>query len=191
MTMRLALSLLWSWHGSAVIVGQQPSDVQFEMEPEVSMQALQRFAITAVFTLTCFTVPVQAADRLVTKETEKAPAAVRGSTVKAVKQDASGATRRLDEKVKNLEQRYSTERDLLIVKVKDLLRRQKDSTKEEQENVRQQYRKVIDQIKELRKEQLDELRQQHPEHQQLIDAAREATKEEVKEKVRERRGHGE
>lgn len=155
------------------------------------MQALQRFAITAVFTLTCFTVPVQAADRLVQKETEKAPTAVRGTTDKTVKQDTSRAPRRLDEKVKSLEQRYSTERDLLILKVKDLLRRQKEGSKEEQESVRQQYRKVIDQIKELRKEQLDELRQQHPEHQQLIDATREATKEEVKEKVRERRGHGE
>lgn len=155
------------------------------------MQALQRFAITAVFTLTCFTVPVQAADRLVSKEVEKAPSAVRGAAAKAAKQDASGDTRRLDEKVKTLEQRYSTERDQLLGKVRELIRRQKEGSKEEQESVRQQYRKVIDQIKELRKEQIEELRQQHPEHQQLIDAAREATKEEVKEKVRERRGHGE
>ena len=40
------------------------------------------------------------------------------------------------------------------------------------------------------KEQIEELRRDHPEHKQLIDAAREATKEELKEKVRERRGHG-
>lgn len=164
------------------------------MESEVSMQALQRFAITAVFTLTCFTVPVQAADGLVQKEVEKAPSAVRGTAPKpatSTKQERPGAVRRLDEKVRALEQRYRSERDVLVMKVNDLLRRQKEGSKEEQENVRQQYRKVIDQIKELKKEQLEELRQQHPEHQPLIEAAREATKEELREKVRERRGHGE
>lgn len=159
------------------------------------MQALQRFAITAVFTLTCFTVPVQAqaAERLGREESEKVQPATKGVLGSSGSKDVLKSGRDLEQKVRQLEQRYSSERDVLLSKVKELVKRQRDGSKEEQEKVRQQVRKLSDQyleIKELRKEQIEELKREHPEHRQLIEAAREATKEEFKEKVRERRGHG-
>ena len=157
------------------------------MELEHRMRALHKFAVTAVFTLTCFVVPVRAADRAVAKELEKAPtAAVQGPAEKAVKKDAGRSPRRLDERVKALEQRYNAERALLARKVKEMLQRQQQGSKEDPESVRQQYRKIGQQLKELQKEQAEAVRREHLEHQPLIDA----TKEEVKEKVRERRGHG-
>ncbi|HNC98958.1 MAG TPA: hypothetical protein PKW90_22680, partial [Myxococcota bacterium] len=127
----------------------------------------------------------QAADQVVPKESVKASSGEQAATGKPIKKESGRSLPQVSERVKALEQRYKAEQAQLRKKLEALQRKQQGS-KDDPESIRQQHRKLDEQLSELRIQRGEEMRQQHLEHQQLIDAAR----EDVKAKVRERRGHG-
>ncbi len=148
---------------------------------------LTRFAVSAVFTFTCFTVPIVragAAELGPRGKDDLTPAAA-----KTVKPEWSVGV--VAEQVRALQVQFEKERDALLAKYKELVKAAKDGSKEELEKVRAQFKTqredMVAKQKELRDElkaQVERFRKEHPEHQQLIDAAKEAAKE----KIRTRRG---
>lgn len=153
------------------------------------MGKLTRFAVSAVFTFTCFTVPIMSATAGVGNG--RGSDDVTPATEKASRAEwSSGA---VAEQVKALKVQFDKERDALLAKYKDLVKAAKDGSKEELEKIRGQFKtqreELVTKQKELRDElkaQVEQFRKEHPDHQQVIDAAKEAAKE----KIRNRRGSG-
>lgn len=151
------------------------------------MTMLTRFAVSAVFTFTCFTVPIVRAAGA--EEARRSKDDLTPAAAKTVKPEWSAGI--VADQVKALQAQFEKERDALLAKYKDLVKAAKDGSREELEKVRAQFKaqreELIAKQRELRDElkaQVERFRKEHPEHQQLIDAAKEAAKE----KVRTRRG---
>lgn len=99
----------------------------------------------------------------------------------------------LASQVQALREQFQKEHKDLLKAYQEMHRQAKEVGKEERDKVREQFKVRRDEMllrqKELREElkrRFQEFRAQHPEHKELIDAAKERTKE----VVRERRGHG-
>lgn len=223
-----------------VLAARLRGNVQTPNEP--SRQSLQRFAVTAVFTLTCFAVPVVTLGAIggasIKDDVGTAPGIGQQPTVPsvpykdgaeagagagnvgvgggvgagAVEAPATGGTggpgvgaeppkgkpewvtgAAAAEKIRELQEQFKREQRELMQKYSEMLRSSKDAKKEERERFREQLnqfrQELINRQKELRDEirrRYEEFKHEHPEHQELIDAA----KERAKEKIRERRGHG-
>ncbi len=177
-----------------------------EAEEGTNMQTFQRIAITAAFTLTCFTVPVLKASAGETP----ANAASSGEDVSTI-QRPSGTTGEITGKVdvgslpdwtkgaladqlKALQDQFKKEQKDLIARYQELLKKAKDQSQEERAKVRDLFKTereaLIEAQKELRdqvKATFEEFRNEHSEHKELIDAA----KEKAKERIKQRRGQGE
>jgi hypothetical protein len=99
----------------------------------------------------------------------------------------------LASQVQALREQFKKEHQDLLKAYKEMHRQAKEVGKEERDKVKEQFKvqrdEMITRQKELREElkrRFQEFRAEHPEHMELIDAA----KERAKEAVRERRGHG-
>lgn len=159
---------------------------------------LQKCAITAVFTLTCFTVPVMRASGAAAE----VPSAGQGAANSG--QAAGGKPAEVPvvgkpewtkgamaEQVKALQAQFKLQQKELLQKYQELLKGARDASREEREKLRLELRdelktkleELISKQKELR----TELRQKFEEHKELVDAA----KEKAREKIKERRGNGE
>ncbi len=158
------------------------------METEEVMKLnLQKYAITAVFTLTCFTVPVRAAAPL--DQPSNGPGGGDGATrVEAVVPDWSKAD--LAEQVRNLQQQFKQQQKELLAKYQELARAAKDASREEREklriNLKDQLKLKLEELIARQKELRVTIRERFEAHQELIDAA----KESAKERIRQRRGNG-
>ncbi len=186
----------------AVITGRRfEIAIDEEREEVPNMQTLQRFAVTAVFTLTCFTVPVLTASageaKLAQEEvgTLPRPSGPSGEVTADVNaiQIPDWSKGALADQLRALQDQFKKEQKDLITRYQDLLRRAKDASREEREKVRALFSTertaLIEAQRELReqvKASFEEFRKDHAEHRDLIDAARERAKERVK----ERRGQG-
>jgi len=153
------------------------------------MSKLTKLAVSAVFTFSCFTLPVLAAGKLYDGAGGKGKDDTTPAAVAVVKGEWS--TGAVADQIKALQTQFEKERDALLARYRDLIKAAKDGSKEELEKVRAQFKiqreEMIARQKELRdelKSQVERFRKEHPEHQQLIDAAKEAAKE----KIRTRRG---
>ncbi len=107
-----------------------------------------------------------------------------------VKPDWMGS---LSSQVKGLREQFVREHKDLLKAYQEMQRQAKEVGKEERDKVREQFKvqreEMLSRQKELREElkrRFQEFRAEHPEHMEIIDAA----KERAKEAVRERRGHG-
>ena len=166
------------------------------METEAAMQLnLQKFAITAVFTLTCFTVPVMTASAATESGGGSGASAVKSGSddsgvvpVQATIPDWSKGA--IADEVKSLQTQFKQQQKELMQKYQELLKGAKDASKEEREKLRaelkDQLKAKLDELIAKQKELRAEIKQRFEEHQELIDAA----KEKAKERVRERRGNG-
>jgi hypothetical protein len=110
--------------------------------------------------------------------------------VRPTKPDWSGS---LSSQVQALREQFKRERDDLLKAYKEMQKQAEEVGKEERDKVKEQFKLQRDEMmtrqKELREElkrRFQEFRAEHPEHMEIIDAA----KERAKEAVRERRGHG-
>ena len=159
------------------------------------MNPIGKMAMAVTFTFTCFTVPVLGADAAVSKPavTGSGDATSRKATVeKATVGKAEWATVMADQ-IKQLQEQFKKEQGDLLTKYKELLKQARDGNKEVREAVREQFKArmtdLVSRQHELRedlKRRFEEFRAENPQHQELIDAA----KERVKERLRDRRGHG-
>ena len=158
------------------------------METEEVMKLnLQKYAITAVFTLTCFTVPVRAATPL--DQPSTGPRDDDGvSRVEAVVPDWSKAD--LAEQVRNLQSQFKLQQKELLARYQELAKAAKDASKEERDKLRielkDQLKLKLEELIARQKELRATIRERFEQHQELIDAA----KENAKEKIRQRRGNG-
>ncbi|MGE3309391.1 MAG: hypothetical protein AB7O66_05415 [Limisphaerales bacterium] len=107
-----------------------------------------------------------------------------------VKPDWMGS---LASQVKSLREQFVKEHKDLLKAYQEMQKQAKEVGKEERDKVREQFKvqreEMLTRQKELREElkrRFQEFRAEHPEHMEIIDAA----KERAKEAVRERRGHG-
>jgi ElaB/YqjD/DUF883 family membrane-anchored ribosome-binding protein len=230
-SMRSVLAWLLLKDGVAAEAAKRSTGVEEELEP--SMQTFQRIAITAVFTLTCFTVPVLRAATLEsgTKEDAEAgkgtmpssaasgavknlvggevvseaaskktlltvPGQVNGSGLPLTTKPEWAAGTPLAEQVKQITEQFRKEQQDLLNRYNELLKKSKDGSTEERDRMREQVKKEWDKLrddliakqKDLRdaiRRQFNEFKQLHPDHQDLIEAA----KERAKDRVRDRRGH--
>lgn len=158
----------------------------------------QKCAITAVFTLTCFTVPVM---RATAASADGAPTeqGVGNSDKSGPGKPAEGPgvgkpdwTRgSMAEQVKALQAQFKLQQKELLQKYQELLKGAKDASREEREKLRLELRDELkaklDDLITKQKELRTELRQKFEEHKELVDAA----KEKAKEKIKDRRGNGE
>ena len=164
------------------------------------MNPIGKMAMAVTFTFTCFTVPVLGADAVVSKPavTGSGDATSRKATVekatveKATVGKAEWATVMADQ-IKQLQEQFKKEQGDLLTKYRELLKQARDGNKEVREAVREQFKArmtdLVSRQQELRedlKRRFEEFRAENPQHQELIDAA----KERVKERLRDRRGHG-
>lgn len=189
-------------NGAATTWRRFEVDVEGEKEEVANMQTLQRFAVTAVFTLTCFTVPVLTASageaKTVQEEVGTIPRlpGANGEVATEVNPvqmpDWSKGT--MADQLRALQDQFKKEQKDLITRYQDLLKRAKDASREERERVRELFAAertaLIEAQRELReqvKASFEEFRKDHSEHRDLIDAA----KEKAKERIKERRGQGE
>lgn len=158
----------------------------------------QKCAITAVFTLTCFTVPVMRASAAAANGTpveQGVGNSDKGAVGKPTETPAVGKpewTRgSMAEQVKALQAQFKLQQKELLQKYQELLKGAKDASKEEREKLRLELRDELktklDDLITKQKELRTELRQKFEEHKELIDAA----KEKAKEKIKDRRGNGE
>ncbi len=134
-------------------------------------------------------------------------ARTKGPTVTSASQGGSGATvetkpewaegTALAEQVKQITDQFRKEQQDLLNRYRELLKKTRDAGSEERDRLRQQLKVEWDKLrddliskqKDLRdaiRRQFEEFKQSHPDHQDLIEAA----KEQAKDRVRERRGHG-
>lgn len=154
---------------------------------------LKRFAVTAVFTITCFSVPVaraaaagEGAGSAVRPGAEGA-AAVRTEEAEKARPDFSKGA--LGEQVRDLRAQFREQQKALLDKYQELMKAAKDASVEERAKIRTQLREELktklDELIAKQKELRTELKQQFQEHRELVEAA----KEKAKEKVRERRGN--
>ena len=166
------------------------------------MQTLQRIAVTAVFTFTCFTVPVLTASAGEAKvaagdvATIERPPGTTGELggnpgVGSLPDWSQGA---LADQLRAMQDQFKKEQKDLIARYQELLKKARDVSQEERAKVRELYRSERDSLieaqKELReqvKSSFEDFRNGHLEHRELIDAA----KEKAKERVKQRRGQGE
>jgi len=99
----------------------------------------------------------------------------------------------LSSQVQVLREQFKREHSDLLKAYKEMLKQAKEVGKDERDKVREQFNvqrgEMMTRQKELREElkrRFQEFRAEHPDHMEVIDAA----KERAKEAVRERRGHG-
>lgn len=178
---------------------QTPGGPRLEAEEGSNMQTFQRIAVTAVFTLTCFTVPVltasaasanvQAGDVTTIERPPGTSGEVNGQVDATNLPDWSKGA--MADQLRALQDQFKKEQKDLIAKYQELLKKAKDVSQEERAKVRELFRTerdaLIEAQKELReqvKASFEEFRKEHTEHRELIDAA----KEKAKERVKQRRG---
>lgn len=202
------------WHGGCsdlpVMKGtaHTPGLARVDAEEGANMQTLQRMAVTAVFTLTCFTVPVLTASAAGASVESSGVATIQRPTTAATgdapgKPDDAGkpdtvvvpdwSKGAMAEQLRQLQDQFKKEQKDLIARYQELLKRARDVSQEERAKVRELFRierdTLIETQKELRdqvKASFEEFRKEHAEHRDLIDAA----KEKAKERVKQRRGQG-
>ncbi len=140
-------------------------------------KGIGQVAVTAVFTFTCFTVPVLTVDgadgRLeiagrAEVSTEAAPTWSEGAVAL---------------EVKDLKARFRAEQQALMERYQEQWKLARDASREERERIRLAFQdeqtELASRQKELREElksQLAQFKREHPDHLGLIEAAREAAK---------------
>lgn len=149
-----------------------------ERKVPMAVAAIQQVAVTAVFTFTCYTVPVVRVD---------------GATARAVEQETTPAEVPVGlpawggagtaEQVKVLKAKLRQEQEAILVKYQALLKSGGDISREEREKVRlamkAEQEALLARQKELRDEmkvQLQQFKREHPDHAEWIEAGRETAR---------------
>ncbi len=168
-----------------------------ETSPTLPTQA-HRIAVTVVFTLTCFSVPVLSAPAADHSPATPAAHAVAASGVVAGSSSGSATSDTGDgpnwtvgplaDEVRSIQQTFKQQQKDLLQKWRDSVQIPTDTSRDERDKVRAQLKddlKVkLDDLLEKQKELRAEIAQRFDDHRELIDAAR----EKVKDTTRQRRG---